>query len=62
MLVVDIMMFNERSFILISALNSTSIAPTPCEYLSFKINLVSAVLHRLIFVISSKIGETEIHV
>ena len=35
MLVVDMMMFNEYSFILISALNSTSIAPTSCEYLFF---------------------------
>ena len=35
MLVVDMMMFNEYSFTLISALYSTSIAPTPCEYLFF---------------------------
>ena len=35
MLVVDITMFNEYSFTLFSALNTTSIAPTPCEYLFF---------------------------
>ena len=34
----------------------------PVSIFSFKMNLVSAVVHRLIFVISSKTGETEIHV